>query len=149
MCGRAEAGFKLALREGSAARLSKLPDRKARNELTGVRWIEVAPVILNDIAHIYRESGGKQHDEFPGAVERLGENTLVSGVVRIDVPIQCTLARSYHRQRLGPGREPSHPRLSDRNDRRCRLFRHDAAFDLLLPQGRQLVFARLARRRLR
>jgi hypothetical protein len=55
----------------------------------------------------------------------------------------------YDGGRLGLGSEPSHPRLSLRDHRRHRAIRLGAALGLLLLEGRQLVFARIARRRLR
>jgi hypothetical protein len=78
------------MREKRGARFSKLPDGNARNELTGVRWIDVVFIILNYVADIHRESGRK---------------------------------------------------------RRRWALRQDAALDLLLLEGRQLAFARLAGRR--
>ncbi len=69
MCRRAEAGFKLALRAERAARFSKLPDGKVRNELTGVRWIDVMVIIFNHVADINCEPGRQQHDQLPDAVQ--------------------------------------------------------------------------------
>ena len=69
MWRRAEAGFKLAVREERAAGFSKLPDGKVRNELTGVRWIDVGSIIFNHVADIHREPGRKQYGEPPDAVQ--------------------------------------------------------------------------------